>query len=118
LHFTVEEAIELAEGDSFATRLIAAMNHVGSTDISGDGLGARPADSLITALEEDHVIAAMSARERGPVLTKAILARRWGIGFDTAHITLTAMTQQGIRRILHLVERCYRLVSLTCVYLR
>jgi hypothetical protein len=37
----LREAIELAEEDTLATRLIAAMN-VASTDFSGDGLDARP----------------------------------------------------------------------------
>jgi transposase len=50
----------------------------------------------------------MSSAQRGPVITKEILARRWGIGLDTAHRTLTATTQVGIRRVLHPVERCYK----------
>jgi hypothetical protein len=50
----------------------------------------------------------MSAREQGPVITKEILARRWGIGLDTAHRTLHATTQQDIRRIPHPVERRYK----------
>jgi hypothetical protein len=97
----------LAEEDTLATRLIAAMN-VASTDICGDGLDERQDDSLITASEEDRVIAAMSTLERGPVITKEILAKRWGIGLDSAHRTLTATTQQGIRRVLHPVERRYK----------
>jgi hypothetical protein len=101
------EAIELADEDTLATRLIAAMN-VASTDVCGDGLDERQVDSLITASEEDRVIAAMSTLERGPIITKEILAKRWGIGLDTAHRTLTATTQQGIRRVLHPVERRYK----------
>jgi hypothetical protein len=98
----------LAEDDTLTTaRLIAAMYSF-STDISGGGLDTRPVDSLITASEEDRVIVTMSTRERGPVITKEILAKRWGIGLDTAHETLTATTQQGIRRGLHPVERRYR----------
>jgi hypothetical protein len=54
------------------------------------------------------VIAAMSARERGSVITKEIQARRWGIGLDTAHRTLTATMQKGIRRVLHPVEWHYK----------
>jgi hypothetical protein len=44
--------------------------NVGSTDISGNGLDTKPDDSLFTASEEDRVIAAMSARESGPVITR------------------------------------------------
>jgi hypothetical protein len=50
----------------------------------------------------------MSTLERGPIITKEILAKRWDIGLDTAHRTLTATTQQGIRRVLHPVERSYK----------
>ena len=50
----------------------------------------------------------MSLKARGPVITKEILAKRWGIGLDTAHQTLTAMMQSGIRRVLHPVERRYK----------
>jgi hypothetical protein len=37
----LREAIELAEEDTLATRLIAAIN-VASTDVCGDGLDTRP----------------------------------------------------------------------------
>ena len=50
----------------------------------------------------------MNSKARGPVITKEILAKRWGIGLDTAHRTLTATTQSGIRRVLHPVERRYK----------
>jgi hypothetical protein len=68
------EAIDMADDDTLATCLVAAMN-TGSSDIDGDGLDERPQDSLFTASEEDRMIAAMSARERGSVITKEILAR-------------------------------------------
>jgi hypothetical protein len=67
------EAIELAEEETLATRLVAAMN-TSSTDVCGDDLDERPEDSLITASDEDRAIAAMSSTERGPVITKEILA--------------------------------------------
>ena len=59
--------------------------NVGSTDVSRDGLDARPDDSFITASEEDRVIAAMSTRETDPVAAKESLAERWGVVHDTAH---------------------------------
>jgi hypothetical protein len=68
----------MADDDTLTTRLVAAMN-VGSSDINGDGLDERPQDSLFTASEVDRTIAAMSAHEKGSVITKEILARRWGI---------------------------------------
>ena len=51
------------------------MNVV-SMDISGVSLETRPIYSLITASEEDRVIAAMSTLEIGPVLMKEVLAKR------------------------------------------
>ena len=86
---------------------MAAVN-IESDMRNGDGLDERSDDPLCALLEEDRVIFALSAKERGPVITKEILAQRWGIGLDTAHRTLTVTTQAGIRRVLHPVECCYK----------
>ena len=51
---------------------------------NGDALDKRPDDPLCALSEEDHVIFTLSAKERGLVITKEILAQRWGIGLDTA----------------------------------
>jgi hypothetical protein len=40
------------------------------------------------------------------VITKEILAWRWGIGLDTAHKTLKCMTQRGIQTFLHPTDQC------------
>jgi hypothetical protein len=58
--------------------------------------------------EEDQTVFALSTKERDPVITKEILSKRWGIGLDTAHSILVAMTQSGIRRILQPIERRYK----------
>jgi hypothetical protein len=97
----------LANDEDQAKRLIAAVN-IEADGVNGDGLDERSVDSLCALSEEDRRIFAMSSKDRGPVLTKEILARRWGIGLDTAHRTLTATTQSGIRRVLHPVERRYK----------
>jgi predicted hotdog family 3-hydroxylacyl-ACP dehydratase len=100
------EPVEFSEED-LATRLIAAVN-VTVQDSEGDGLYERSEDSASPATAEDREVFAMSSAQRGPVITKEILAKRWGIGLDTAHRTLTATTQVGIRRVLHPVERRYK----------
>jgi hypothetical protein len=64
---------------------------------SGDGLYKRAKDSLCKMSEADQMICAMNLKARGPIITKEILAKRWGIGLDAAHRTLTATTQSGIR---------------------
>jgi hypothetical protein len=102
-----QEPVELSDEMDLATRLIAAVNTT-VTDIDGDGLNERPVNSVCTTTDKDRVVFAMSTNERGPVITKEILAKRWGIGLDTAHRTLTSTTQVGIRRVLHPVERCYK----------
>ena len=102
-----QEPIELSDEMDLATCLIAAVN-VSPVDKHGDGLYERPEDSVCTIMEEDRKVFAMSLEERGPVVTKEILAKRWGIGLDAAHRTLTATTQTGVRRVLHPVERRYK----------
>jgi hypothetical protein len=39
----------------------------------------------------------ISLSERGSFITKEILARRWGIGLETAKRMLQSTTQAGIR---------------------
>lgn len=99
--------IELCDDEDLASKLVAAVN-VESFDTNGDGLGKRPEDSLCSPSEEERQILALATKNRGPVVTKEILAQRWGIGLDTAHKTLATTTQYGVRRVLHPVERRYR----------
>ena len=87
--------------------MVAAVN-VESFAENGDGLDVRPEDSICEMSEEDRRVCGLSSRDRGPVIAKEILAKRWGIGLDTAHKTLSTTTQLGVRRVLHPVERQYR----------
>jgi hypothetical protein len=89
--------------DDLAARLIAAVN-IEADAKSGDGLYERTKNSLCEMSEADQTICAMNSKARGPVITKEILAKRWGIGLDRAHRTLTATMQSGIRHVLHPVE--------------
>ena len=102
-----QQPIELCDCDDLAAKLVAAVN-IESFDVNGDGLTERPEHSLCSSSEEERQIFALSTKDRGPVLTKEILAQRWGIGLDTAHKTLATTTQYGVRRVLHPVERRYR----------
>lgn len=99
------DLIEFSDSE-LATRLIAAIN-VESDCVGGDGLEYSD-NPLCEVPDEDRRIAGLSTHDRGPVLTKEILSKRWGNGLDTAHRTITVTTQNGIRRILHPVERCCR----------
>jgi hypothetical protein len=103
----LSEPTELLDELTLATRLIAAVN-VSVTDTDGDGLIGRTDEDLYTVSDDYRNVSAMSSKERGPVITKEILSKRWGIGMDAAHRTLTVTTQQGVRRVLHPTERRYR----------
>jgi hypothetical protein len=102
-----QDAVELSYEDDLVERLVAAVN-IEADARSGDGLYERAEDTLCGLTEADRLVCAMSSKDRGPVITKEILAKRWGIGLDTAHRTLTATTQNGIRRVLHPIERRYK----------
>jgi hypothetical protein len=64
--------------DNLATRLIAAMN-IESNSRVGDGLDIRSDESLCVLSIADQEICTMSSKDRGPVITKEILAKCWGI---------------------------------------
>jgi hypothetical protein len=98
----------MVDEDDLVTRLIAAMN-IESDSRVGDGQDIRSDESLCVLSVADQEICAMSSKDRGPVITKEILAKRWGIGLNTAHRTLTATTQNVIRHVLHPVERRYKM---------
>ena len=98
--------IEFSDSE-LATRLIAAIN-VESDCVCCDGLEYSDNPLCEVVPDEDRRISGLSTHDRGPVLTKEILSKRWGIGLDTAHRTITVTTQNGIRRVLHPVERRYR----------
>ena len=103
---TSNALIELTDEHDLAARMVAAIN-IESDCVVGDGLDVMQ-DPICTVAEENRWIAGLATKDRGSVITKEVLARRWGIGLDTAHRTLVATTQVGVRKILHPVERRYR----------
>jgi hypothetical protein len=95
--------IELIDDDDFLMRIVSTIN-VGSECEQEEEF----AGSTAHQPDVDRAVAGLMSKDRGPVITKEILARRWGIGLDTAHRTLIATTQFGVRRILHPVDRRFR----------
>jgi hypothetical protein len=85
--------IELIDDNVLLARLVSAIN-VESEHALEEG-------DLDDSGVESRVVAGFKSKDRGSVITKEILARRWGIGLETAHRTLTATTQLGVRRIPH-----------------
>ena len=95
---------ELCDEADFASRLISQIS-ISSDDIEGDGLDGRNDDGLFNTPPEFKVISAMEVSEKSSVITKEVLARRWGIGLDTALRTLRVTTQRGIRSFVHPTDR-------------
>ena len=98
---------ELFDDTDLVARLVAVVN-IESNAENGDGLDKRPGDTICETSEEERHIMSIASRDRDPVITKEILAKRWGIGLDTAHQTLLTTMQVGVRRVLHSVDRRYR----------
>lgn len=81
---------------------------VPADDYSGDGLEGY-ADPVIYGISEaTRNVFGLLSGDKLSVLTKEVLARRWGIGLETAEKTLKVTTQKGVRQVLHPVERRYR----------
>jgi hypothetical protein len=89
---------ELFSEDEFASRLISAVN-IASDDWVGDGTEGYTDEDLFHNLERRVFV--MSLVDKESVVTKEVLARRWGISLDTAHRTLRATTQREVRAFLN-----------------
>ena len=96
----VPQPPELYDEEHFVERMIVSIN-VASDDFDGDGLSGHRDCDLFESTDEQREIFALSTDEKRSVITKETLARRWGIGLDTAQRTLRVMTQRGVRTFLH-----------------
>lgn len=96
---------ELSDDDAeFASRLISQVC-IASDDIEGNGLNGYQDDDLFNTPSEFKAISEMEVSEKSSVITKEVLARRWGIGLDTALRTLRVTTQRGVRTFIHPTDR-------------
>jgi hypothetical protein len=100
----VPDPPELLEDDEFAKRMIEAVNIAGD-DWNGDGLEGHANTDLHCLMDLDRHIFSLSMEDKRKVITKEVLARRWGIGLDMAHKTLKCTTQRGVRTFLHPTDR-------------
>ena len=101
---TIHVPAELLSDDVLADRLVSAVN-VAADDFRGDGLDGYLDESLYGVDDESRHVSSMSTKEKASVLTKEVLARRWGIGMNTASRTMKATTQRGIRTFVHPSDR-------------
>jgi hypothetical protein len=91
---------ELLDEDKFAKRMIQSVN-VARDDWNGDGLDGYENPDLFHLSDINQHVFSLSVDDKRNVITKEILAWRWGIGLDTAHKTLKCMTQLGVQTFLH-----------------
>jgi hypothetical protein len=100
-HFVlIPDPPELLDEDEFAERIVQSVNVAGD-DWNGDGLDGYENRDLFCLTDMDRFVFSLSVDDKRNVITKEILARRWGIGLDAAHKTLKSTTQRGIRTFLH-----------------
>ena len=95
---------ELFDEADLVQRFVAAVNIPGD-DWSGDGLNGYGDTDLFRDCNERREVFALSSDEKRSVVTKEALAQRWGIGLNTAHRTLRATTQRGIRTFVNPTDR-------------
>ena len=95
---------ELLSDKEFACRLVSAVNVAGD-DWIGDGMSGYADEELFPIGNQGRKVFAMSLVDKQSVVTKEVLARRWGISMDTAHRTLRATTQRGVRSFLNPTDR-------------
>jgi hypothetical protein len=82
---------ELLDNDEFAERMIQLVNVAGD-NWNGDGLDGYENSNLFCLTDINQHVFALSVDDKRNVITKEILAQRWGIGLDTAHKTLKCTT--------------------------
>ena len=58
-----------------------------------------------TNVDTERTVAALVSGNKTSVVTKEVLARRWGIGLDSAQRTLDVTTQRGVRSFLNPMTR-------------
>jgi hypothetical protein len=83
----VPKSPELLLDQELAERFVQSVNVAGD-DWNGDGLDGYEDSELYAMSDLDRFVFSLSADDKRNVITKEILARRWGIGLDTAHRTL------------------------------
>ncbi len=91
-------AVASAEDGLLAERLEEMVN-VSGGDLRGDG---------ICMIGSEHELYAMATSLPDSVITKEVLAKRWGLGLETAKRTLEVTTQVGIRKYVHPVARRFK----------
>jgi hypothetical protein len=93
---------EVLDEDVFADRLIESVQ-VSSCALNGDEFDE--VDVELFGPERVARVQAVASSDKTGMVTKEVLARRWGIGLETAQRTLTVTTQRGVRTFVHPTDR-------------
>jgi hypothetical protein len=94
---TPREILAVASADDgLPAERLEEMVNVSGSDLRGDG---------ICMIGSEHELYALATSSPDSVITKEILAKRWGLGLETAKRTLEVTTQVGVRKYVHLVAR-------------
>ncbi len=91
-------AVASAEDGLLAERLEERVN-VSGGDLRGDGI-------CMTCLQ--HELYSVETSSPDSVITKEVLAKRWGLGLETAKRTLEVTMQVGVRKYVHPVTRRFK----------
>ena len=86
--------------EELAERFINSVN-VAADDLDGDGMSGHQNEVVYPMSQDERQVMALLTDDKSGVISKEVLARRWGIGLETAHRTLRATTQRGVRTFLH-----------------
>jgi hypothetical protein len=85
--------------DGLLAEQLEEMVNVSGGDLRGDG---------ICMIGSEHELYAVATSSADSLITKEVLAKRWGLGLETAKRTLDVTTQVGVCKYVHPVARPFK----------
>jgi hypothetical protein len=82
-------------GESLYQHLVSCVK-VAVDDSNGDGLNGGCDEDVYNKVVERRTVLRLQSKDKRSVLTPEILARKWGIGLETATQTLSVTTHKGM----------------------
>ena len=89
--------------------ILSSSVNIATDDTDGDGTKRWRDPSVVDIVSEhNRSIKTIATANKKSILTKGILAKRWGCGLESARKTLLVTTQHGIRHVIQPYDRRYR----------
>ena len=89
--------------------ILSSSVNIATDDTDGDGTKRWRDPSVVDIVSEhNRSIKTIATANKKSILTKEILAKRWGCGLESARKTLLVTTQHGIRHVIQPYDRRYR----------